>query len=64
MTEVSLPKEAHLLDRLTRLEELSHFVSKSCKDEGALFPSPLRTSEEVHCCVFVGALRTVLVFQT
>ena len=36
--EVSLPKEAHLLDRLTRLEELSHFVSKSCKDEGDLFP--------------------------
>ena len=36
--EVSLPKEARLLDRLTRLEELSSFVSKSCKDEGDLFP--------------------------
>lgn len=39
--EVSLPKEARLLDRLTRLEELSNFVSKSCKEEGDLFPKEL-----------------------
>ena len=52
-TEVSLPKEAHLLDRLTRLEELSHFVGKSCKDEGQLFPpgthTPATTVQVLIC---------------
>lgn len=47
VAEVSLPKEAHLLDRLTRLEELSHFVGKSCKDEGELFPPAKMASAEV-----------------
>ena len=35
--EISLPKDARILQELTRLEELSNFVSKSCKDAGSLF---------------------------
>lgn len=55
-TEISLPKEARILEHLTRLEELSHFVGKSCKDEGDLFAKddrqPLdQVSEQNYCKV-------------
>ena len=35
--DVSLPKDSNLLQSLARLEELSHFVNKSCKDHGSVF---------------------------
>lgn len=35
-TDVSLPKDSNLLQSLSRLEELSHFVNKSCKDHGTV----------------------------
>lgn len=34
---ISLPKDAKILDPLTRLEELAGFVTKSCKDDGGVF---------------------------
>ena len=34
--DVSLPKDSNLLQSLARLEELSHFVNKSCKDHGSV----------------------------
>ena len=35
--DISLPREAAILDPLIRLEELASFVAKSCKDDGGVF---------------------------
>lgn len=35
--DISLPREAAILDPLIRLEELAGFVAKSCKDDGGVF---------------------------
>ena len=35
--EVSFPKEASILHRLNKLEDMAHFAFKSCKDDGGLY---------------------------
>lgn len=34
---VAFPKEANILHRLNKLEEMAHFAFKSCKDDGELY---------------------------
>ena len=35
--DVFLPKDSKFLEQLGRLDELAHFVNRSCKDDGGLF---------------------------
>ena len=35
--KVSFPKEASILHRISKLEDMAHFAFKSCKDDGALY---------------------------
>ena len=35
--EVSFPKDSYLLQQLSRLEDLSNFINRSCKDDGGVF---------------------------
>lgn len=35
--DMSLPKDSKLLEQLGKLDELAHFVNRSCKDDGGLF---------------------------
>ena len=34
---ITFPKEANILQRLNKLEEMAHFAFKSCKDDGGLY---------------------------
>ena len=53
--DVSFPKDSKLLQQLGRLEELAHFVNRSCKDDGGLFkdqwkPEDLPLFKVSHLC--------------
>ena len=57
-SEISLPKDAYILDPLTRLEELAGFVAKSCKDDGGLFQEQWQPDH-----LFKVRNRLILLFQ-
>ena len=53
--DASFPKDSKLLQQLGRLEELAHFVNRSCKDDGGLFkdqwkPEDLPLFKVSHLC--------------
>lgn len=43
--EVSFPKEANILQRLNKLEDMAHFTFRSCKDDGGLYKEQWRTED-------------------
>ncbi len=42
---VAFPREANILHRLNKLEEMAHFAFKSCKDDGGLFKEQWKTED-------------------
>lgn len=44
---VSFPKEANILYRLTKLEEMAHFAFKSCRDDGGLLKEQWKSEDLV-----------------
>lgn len=56
--EVSLPKDANILHRLNKLEEMSNFAFKSCKSDGGLYdkqwePESLFILDVSYCIIVV-----------
>ena len=57
-TGVSLPKDSHVLSQMSRLEELAHFVSRSCKEYGELFQEQWESEDLLKLNVSGGGGRS------